>query len=236
MKNMIYKNFNKTDKQLLAQQVASAYFYGLVDTLPPQNVVDARAAHAANISSLERTVLLYTSVPNSHIMVGHLNDRLEQERLWLKHFDKCLQEHQRARNDLTKKVATEDKSKKKKGFWSTLFASETDATLLDPKEKRRRDLAKQRSTELANECETLAEVDLAAAAAVEAQAKAKKEADEAKKKAEAEKNKNKNNNNQQQQRNDNNGSRDSRRRFQMEDDGKKGNEHEQKRNLETEKA
>ncbi len=87
-----YKTFDKYDKEKIKREISAAYSFGMAGNDKNEPVAALRAKVAADISALERTVQVFNYVPGSDGLHKHIRDHLVQDRKWLVHYDKCLEQ------------------------------------------------------------------------------------------------------------------------------------------------
>lgn len=87
-----FKTFDKYDKEKIKRELNSAYAVGRSGKDKDEATIALRAKVAADISALERAVQVFNYVPGSDGLHKHIRDHLVQDRKWLAHYDKCLEQ------------------------------------------------------------------------------------------------------------------------------------------------
>lgn len=87
-----YKTFDRYDKEKIKKEIGSAYAFGRAGNEKNEAIIALRAKVAADIAAQERVVMLFTHVDGNDGMYKHIRDHLNQDRKWLGHYDKLLEQ------------------------------------------------------------------------------------------------------------------------------------------------
>lgn len=87
-----YATYDKHDKEKLKKEISAAYSLGYGGTETNAPAVAARAKVVADITALERAQTILNYVPGNDGTHKYIRDHLVQDRKWLAHWDKCIEQ------------------------------------------------------------------------------------------------------------------------------------------------
>lgn len=114
----MYIPFDKYTDEHHAQEVKRCFHYGVINERVPQSILDSHTVHRKNAGALEQTLVIFNDMPDKRPMIVMLKKRLEQERLWIKHYEACFAAHKKGRDQIAKST---------QGFSLTFIASQIEA-------------------------------------------------------------------------------------------------------------
>ncbi len=92
---MTYVSYDEYGEDKLQQERDAAYEAGVQGEKTLHNVTAGIERHKTNVNDLVGTLRQLSSEDFKQKLHGKLAERLEQERKWLRHFERCLTEHKR---------------------------------------------------------------------------------------------------------------------------------------------
>lgn len=100
--NTTYKSFDNLKIEARKAQIESMFRLGITGQDFPKAMAEKLKQHEANIKSLEGTLGQFDDAPSNGRFARRMKDRIDEEKLWIKHYTFLQGKHKEGRERLTK--------------------------------------------------------------------------------------------------------------------------------------